>query len=53
MASRNIVLDNFWWKLLSLLVAALAWFLIETEVQKKRTTGEGDGGGRDRQPAAV
>jgi hypothetical protein len=34
MASRNIILDNFWWKLLSLLVAALAWVLIETEVQK-------------------
>ncbi len=34
MASRNIILDNFWWKLLSLLVAALVWFLIETEVQK-------------------
>jgi hypothetical protein len=34
MASRNIILDNFWWKLLSLLIAALAWFLIETEVQK-------------------
>jgi hypothetical protein len=34
MASRNIILNNFWWKLLSLLVAALAWFLIETEVQK-------------------
>jgi hypothetical protein len=34
MASRNVILQNFWWKLLSLLVAALAWFLIETEVQK-------------------
>ena len=34
MAPRNVILQNFWWKLLSLLVAALAWFLIETEVQK-------------------
>jgi hypothetical protein len=34
MASRNLILRNFWWKLLSLLVAALAWLLIDTEVQK-------------------
>lgn len=34
MASRNIILHNFWWKLLSLAVAALLWVIINIVLQK-------------------
>ncbi len=34
MASRDYILHNFWWKLLSLLLAALTWLTIETAFQK-------------------
>lgn len=30
MAYRDYILHNFWWKLLSLLLAALTWLMIET-----------------------
>jgi YbbR domain-containing protein len=34
MAFREYILHNFWWKLLSLLMAALTWLTIETAFQK-------------------
>jgi hypothetical protein len=34
MASHNIILHNFWWKLLSLLLAALIWLTIDTAFQR-------------------
>jgi YbbR-like protein len=34
MASRNFILHNFGWKLLSLLLAGLAWLTIETNFQR-------------------
>ncbi len=34
MASRNIILHNFWWKLFSLLLAALMWLTIDTDFQR-------------------
>ncbi len=34
MAFREYILNNFWWKLLSLLLAALTWLTIETAFQK-------------------
>jgi len=34
MASRNIILHNIGWKLLSLLLAALMWLYIDTESQR-------------------
>jgi YbbR domain-containing protein len=37
MAMRDLILHNFWWKLLSLLLAALTWFTIQTALQKDRT----------------
>jgi YbbR domain-containing protein len=35
MAFRDYILHNFWWKLLSLLVAALTWLTIETSFKKE------------------
>jgi hypothetical protein len=37
MASPNFILNNFRWKLLSLLLAGLAWLTIEAEFQKDET----------------
>jgi len=34
MAFRGYILNNFWWKLLSLLMAALTWLTIETAFKK-------------------
>jgi YbbR-like protein len=34
MAARDYILHNFWWKLLSVLLAALTWFTIQTSFQK-------------------
>jgi YbbR domain-containing protein len=34
MAFPDYILHNFWWKLLSLLLAALTWLTIETAFQK-------------------
>jgi YbbR domain-containing protein len=34
MAYREYILNNFWWKLLSLLLAALTWLTIETAFQR-------------------
>ncbi len=34
MSLRDIILHNFWWKLLSLLLAALTWLTIETAFQR-------------------
>src|ERR1700722_19656411 len=34
MPLRKYILDNFWWKLLSLLLASLTWLTIETAFQK-------------------
>lgn len=34
MPFREYILNNFWWKLLSLLLAALTWLTIETAFQK-------------------
>jgi YbbR domain-containing protein len=34
MAFREYILNNFWWKLLSLLLAALTWLTIETAFKK-------------------
>ena len=34
MALRKYIVDNFWWKLLSLLLASLTWLTIETAFQK-------------------
>lgn len=34
MAYREYILNNFWWKLLSLLMAALTWLIIETAFKK-------------------
>jgi YbbR domain-containing protein len=40
MASRNIILHNFWWKLLSLLLAALMWLYIDMESQRDERIAE-------------
>jgi YbbR domain-containing protein len=40
MAYRDYVLHNFWWKLLSVLLAALMWLTIETAFQKDKFLGE-------------
>jgi YbbR domain-containing protein len=40
MASRNIILHNFGWKLLSLLLAALTWLTIETDFQRNEHRAE-------------
>ena len=37
MAFRDYILHNFWWKLLSLLLAALTWLTIETAFKKEET----------------
>ncbi|EEF62916.1 CdaR family protein [Pedosphaera parvula] len=37
MAARDYILHNFWWKLLSVLLAALTWFTIQTAFQKDQT----------------
>jgi hypothetical protein len=34
MASSNLILHNFWWKLLSLLLAGLTWLTIDTALQR-------------------
>ena len=39
MAARNILLHNFWWKLLSLLLAALVWLMLNSAAS--RTTRGG------------
>src|ERR1700677_5013352 len=40
MAYRDYILHNFWWKLLSLLLAALTWLTIETAFKKEETLRE-------------
>lgn len=40
MAYRDYILHNFWWKLLSLLLAALTWLTIETMFKKEETLRE-------------
>jgi hypothetical protein len=35
MAFRDYILHNFWWKLLSLLLAALTWLTIQTDFKKE------------------
>ena len=37
MAARDLVLHNFWWKLLSLMLAALTWLTIQTALERDRT----------------
>ena len=36
MPLRDIVVHNFWWKLLSLLLAALTWLTIETALKREQ-----------------
>lgn len=36
MAMRDYVLHNFWWKLLSLLLAALTWLTIRTALEREQ-----------------
>lgn len=40
MPARNLILHNFWWKLLSLLLAALTWLTIDTAFQKNERLAE-------------
>lgn len=40
MALREYILHNFWWKLLSLLLAGLTWLTIETAFRKDETLKE-------------
>jgi YbbR domain-containing protein len=40
MASRNFILHNFGWKLLSLFLAVLTWLTIETEFQRQARSNE-------------
>ena len=37
MAARNNILNNFWWKLFSLLLAALTWVTIQTVLERDQT----------------
>ena len=37
MAARNNILNNFWWKLFSLLLAALTWITIQTVLERDQT----------------
>jgi len=37
MALRDYIQHNFWWKLLSLLLAALTWFTIQTAITKDQS----------------
>ncbi|HEX4646631.1 MAG TPA: CdaR family protein [Verrucomicrobiae bacterium] len=37
MAARDYILHNFWWKLFSLLLAALTWFTIQTVLERDQT----------------
>lgn len=37
MAARDYILNNFWWKLFSLLLAALTWFTIQTVLERDQT----------------
>ena len=37
MAFRDYIANHFWWKLLSLLLAALAWLTINTAFQKEES----------------
>lgn len=40
MALRDYILNNFWWKLLSLLLAGLTWLTIQTAFQKDQNLRE-------------
>ncbi len=40
MAYRDYILHNFWWKLLSVLLASLTWLTIETAFQKDQNLRE-------------
>ena len=40
MALRDYITHNFWWKLLSLLLAGLTWLTIETAFKKEETLRE-------------
>src|SRR5580698_6694677 len=40
MAYRDYILHNFWWKLLSLLLAALTWLTIETAFKNEEKLRE-------------
>jgi len=37
MPARNNILSNFWWKLFSLLLAALTWVTIQTVLERDQT----------------
>jgi hypothetical protein len=37
MPFRDYILHNFWWKLLSLLLAAMTWLFIETTFQREES----------------
>lgn len=37
MAARDYLLHNFWWKLLSLLLAGLTWLTIQTALQREQS----------------
>ena len=37
MSLRDYILNNYWWKLLSLLVAMLTWFTIRTGLRRDQT----------------
>ena len=40
MPARNLILNNFWWKLLSLLLAALTWLTIQTALERDKSLRE-------------
>jgi YbbR domain-containing protein len=40
MAARDYILNNFWWKLLSLLLAALTWLTIKTAFERDQNLRE-------------
>jgi YbbR domain-containing protein len=40
MAARDYIVNNFWWKLLSLLLAALTWLTIKTAFERDQTLRE-------------
>jgi YbbR domain-containing protein len=40
MAARDYITNNFWWKLLSLLLAALTWLTIKTAFERDQTLQE-------------
>jgi YbbR domain-containing protein len=43
MSLRDYIQNNYWWKLLSLLLATLTWFTIWTELQRNKTTQQASG----------